>query len=701
MERRELEEIEKFFAASGHRSPMAYLGLDEEASDEEIEAALKKKRSWAQGQQANPKYRTEALFVIKFNTALRRLLIDEREAYEARFLDGQTQVKLEEIDKFIRGALSGGVLSPQIDAAIRVQGRNLDMADHVVEQRINAIANELGTTRATDEDVGGAASTIDFYALLQVSPFATDTEIAEAYRELYRWARNLRDHDRSGKILSALDDAWRILRDPERRKRYDQRRSELENVTEEAEKRAGALARLVGTTETTLPPRAAPSRTNEAMLADIRARTTTPPVTVPASVTGAPSAGQPRPEPVPTPNPPPFTAVSSPTDPMEVIRPSASTGPRLASPVPTAPPESPTSSAAPGAAESGPGPAALRLASTGEVSAPIPNISGRTLGLAAGPQQLRERQPRLLVPGKTIVRLGVPRTAPVSYSVKVQNGGKGRMPGKVVSDAAWLVPDRGWLDPQAREQDVVVEIRPADMPSGRASATLTIVADHGERRVVSFEVSRRTLLLPLLAVLILLTGVAGAYFAAQYRSVTVQGEAAPALHLEIDPPADRVLVEDVLVGAGRKLDITAPQAGRPFRVRIETDGFAAHEELVSLTGADLERKVSLTLTDRVTWLPPEGEPATLLPESAGKPLRGKAAEIGACFADGSQRKVTLTFTLRVTSDGQVRGLDMAGEGLDKQAARECVARVVRAIRVEPFSGTWAQLDVPLELRVGR
>ncbi|MBM4364845.1 MAG: hypothetical protein FJ102_01410 [Deltaproteobacteria bacterium] len=670
MERRELEEIERFFAASGHRSPMAYLGLDEEASDEEIEAALRKKRSWAQGQQANPKYRAEALFVIKFNAALRRLLIEERETYEAHFLDGQTQAKLDEIDKFIRGALAAGVLTPQIDAAIRVQGRSLDMADHVVEQRINAIANELGTTRATDDDVGGAAATIDFYALLQVSPLASDNEIAEAYRERYRWARNLRDHDRGGKVLGALDDAWRILRDPERRKRYDQRRGELEDVTEEVEKRAGALAQLVGGSDGSTPPRAAPPRTNEAMLADIRARMTVPPQ-------GAPE----------------------PPDPMEVMRPSP--GARLATPVPAAPVEPPAVATSTAEGEASPEPSPLRLASAGEVSAPIPNISGRTLGLASGPQQLRERQPRLVLPGKTIVRLAAPRSAPVSYTVKVQNGGQGRMPGKLVSDATWLVPDRAWLDPQAREQDVVVEIRPAEMPGNRASATLTIVADHGERRVVSFEVSRRSYVLPFAAALILIAGLAAAYFAMQYRSSRVVDSAGPALHLEIDPPADRVLVDDVLVGAGRTLEITAPEPGRPFRVRIETDGFAAHEELVSLKGTSLDRKVTLTLADRLAWAPPAGEVATLLPEEAGASLRARAGELGACFTDGSPRRVTLRFTLRVTSDGQVRGLDIAGEGVDRQAARDCVARVVRALRLEPFTGTWAQIEVPVELRVGQ
>ncbi|MBM4390458.1 MAG: hypothetical protein FJ090_05010, partial [Deltaproteobacteria bacterium] len=496
MERRELEEIARFFAASGHRSPMAYLDLDEKASEEEIEVALKKKRRWAQGQQANPKYRAEALFVIKFNAALRRLLIEERETYEAHFLDGQTQAKLDEIDKFIRGALAVGVLTPQLDAAIRVHGRSLEMADHAVEQRINAIANELGITQSTDDDAGRAASTIDFYALLQVSPFANDNEIAEAYRERYRWARNLRDHDRSGKVLGALDDAWRILRDPERRKRYDQRRDELESVTAGVEKRARALAQLVEGSDGSTPPTADPARTNETALAGIRARTTLPP------------------------------GPDAPSEPLAVA-----------------------TSLAEG--EASPEHSPLRLATTGEVRAPIPNISGRTLGLASGPQQLGERQPRLALPGKTIVRLVVPRSAPVSYPVKVQNAGQGEMPGKLVSDAIWLVVGRAWLDPQARQQDVMVEIRPADMPANRASATLTVVADHGERRVVSFEVSRRSYVLPFIAALTLTAGFASTYFAMQYRSSAVVDSVGPTLRLEIDPPADRVLVDDVLVGAGR------------------------------------------------------------------------------------------------------------------------------------------------------
>ena len=55
MERRELEDIERFFASLGHRTPLAYFGLPEDATPGAIDVALKKRRTWAQGQQANPK----------------------------------------------------------------------------------------------------------------------------------------------------------------------------------------------------------------------------------------------------------------------------------------------------------------------------------------------------------------------------------------------------------------------------------------------------------------------------------------------------------------------------------------------------------------------------------------------------------------------------------------------------------------------
>lgn len=113
MERRDLEEIERFVASLGHRTPLAYYGLSEDASPEAIDSAIKKRRTWAQGQQANPKYRTEALFLIKSNANLRKLLVDERELYHETF-SGVDQ-KLAELNAFVTTTLQGadGTLPPR------------------------------------------------------------------------------------------------------------------------------------------------------------------------------------------------------------------------------------------------------------------------------------------------------------------------------------------------------------------------------------------------------------------------------------------------------------------------------------------------------------------------------------------------------------------------------------------------------------
>ena len=61
-----------------HRSKpglYAYLDIDPSADRETITHALQVRRSWAQGQQANPKYRQEALWVIKNIGLLKEALI--------------------------------------------------------------------------------------------------------------------------------------------------------------------------------------------------------------------------------------------------------------------------------------------------------------------------------------------------------------------------------------------------------------------------------------------------------------------------------------------------------------------------------------------------------------------------------------------------------------------------------------------------
>jgi hypothetical protein len=126
METRELEDIERFFAGLGHKTPLAYYGLPEDAEPEAVEAAIKKRRTWAQGQQANPKYRAEALFIIKSNNVLRRLLLEQRDEYAEHF--GEANPRLAELNDFVRKQLSESGWNPPSEVVIRALGRRLQLA---------------------------------------------------------------------------------------------------------------------------------------------------------------------------------------------------------------------------------------------------------------------------------------------------------------------------------------------------------------------------------------------------------------------------------------------------------------------------------------------------------------------------------------------------------------------------------------------
>jgi hypothetical protein len=303
------------------------------------------------------------------------------------------------------------------------------------------------------------------------------------------------------------------------------------------------------------------------------------------------------------------------------------------------------------------------------------------------------------VGGKPIVRLTISGRKATNTSIAVQNAGQGRMPGKVVSDSPWLVVDRPWLDPTARDQTVVVTLRPDQLTARAGVGTITVVTDHGERKVVSFEVSKRSFAGPMLGVLALVALGWGLSRWVENRPEPV-AEGVPELTLRIDPFADRVLVDDRLVTSGALAVVQAPKPGAPFKIRIETDGFSAHEELVSLGTSSIERAVRLELTDAMNWEPPDGTAASLLDESAVDPLRKHAREMGRCFPEGAKRRLTMQATIRATADGQIRFLSLGGEGVDLKAGRECVARIVRGVRLAPFGGVWGQSVVPIDLEVG-
>lgn len=628
MERRELEEIERFFASLGQRSPLAYYGLAEDADTEAVDAAIKKRRTWAQGQQSNPKYRSEALFLIKANANLRKLLIDERSLYVEHFGGGNPA--LTELDEVMTSAFSQGWTNTA-EATIRAAGRRLSIEEGLVDARMAAAAQRLNLVREVDEGLG-AATGLDLYELLAVPMTAGARELEDAYRARYRWARSLKDKERASRVLAALDAAWRIVKDPARRAAYDAQRAELAEATEEVERSGRRLGELLGGGESEPGP-----RSSEELAERLRA---------------APRTGT-------APDAPSFPPTGDAAPPPFRMAPLGDSG---ALPVPTlAPAPSPD----------------------------LANFSGRTIGLATGPQMLRERAPRLVVPVKSPVVLTLPRGRAVRYPLLVKNGGQGKMPAKVVTDVPWIVAERDWIDPSAAEQELVLELRPDRLPGNRGVGTVTVVADHGERRTVQFEVERSSLVIPLLGLLgVVALGVGGWYGWSAWQAANAPPPAA-VLRLTVDPPSSAVAIDGVAASGAGTFEVSPPQRGVPFRLRVEHAGFRAHEELVTVDDASFTRSVRLEV-EPMTWRG-RGAPV-LLDQAALAPVTGAHAAIAGCFAAATGE---LTLMVRIDEAGRPRGLELAGPGLEVEAGRGCVERVLALQTFPAPTGGWGEGTVVL------
>lgn len=309
MERRDLDEVERFLASVGRPNLFVYYGVELSADGDSLDEAVRKRRSWAQGQQSNPKYKSEALFLIKNNALLRRVLIEQNSEYRAHLVEDTTSRNLDTLTAFIRGTLAEGVLTPQGESAILYQGRQLELTDNATLRRLDELLAELGARReGFTDDMSTEATAIDHYAILRVATNATRDQIEEAYRKRYRWARNLKDLQRSAALLEALDNAWRILSDAGRRARYDERRIQMLEVTDEVERRAAALMGLLGGPEDSFtgdyPPPAEP--THEVGFKSRSERPEPPAAVAPPPIAPPVTPRPPEPRPIPVPSPPPL-----------------------------------------------------------------------------------------------------------------------------------------------------------------------------------------------------------------------------------------------------------------------------------------------------------------------------------------------------------------------------------------------------------
>ncbi|MFT5683619.1 MAG: hypothetical protein ACI8RZ_004551, partial [Myxococcota bacterium] len=137
-------ELERF----GSPTLFAYLKIPPTASIRETEAGLDSRRSWAQGQQANHKHRTEAVWFIENQAHTREILLQNRADY-LRFIDSQIRSGgLDQLEMFINGALLHGELTPLAEIAISRQAERIGIPEDIAGGCLDRILAKAGLQRA-------------------------------------------------------------------------------------------------------------------------------------------------------------------------------------------------------------------------------------------------------------------------------------------------------------------------------------------------------------------------------------------------------------------------------------------------------------------------------------------------------------------------------------------------------------------------
>ncbi|HNH47254.1 MAG TPA: hypothetical protein PKY30_09460, partial [Myxococcota bacterium] len=314
---------------------------------------------------------------------------------------------------------------------------------------------------------------------------------------------------------------------------------------------------------------------------------------------------------------------------------------------------------------------------------PPPELQASTLGVAPEPVVIRSQDPRLTVDGPLYYTLENP-TTPLTIQVKVRNDGVGRMPGQVIVRGDGIDVDRMQLNPDQREQVLVLTVVPQRLPAGSSTATVRIQGAHGEWRDVTIQVQRpettsrsMPLFIGLAAVLLVL--VAGAVwvfggFGKEVPPVPVSLDVSPyAEHLSVDGVAREV--------SGSQLSLDRPP-GKATVVELSTQGFKPVKLTIPPADTAVSRRVELEPDVDMTGPPPASAGSGAARPDLASEVSKNAAVLGSCFRGGGS--LTPRFSAWIYgSSGMVLWVDLDPLSAPR-ADMTCVRRIFRGMRVQPF-----------------
>lgn len=209
MSTKNLEVAHRFAELVGAPNLMEYLGLDPSASGDEVRAKLKERRKYMQGMQSNPKYKTQALFLIKNFGALDSVLTNPL-AYLDDARRRQESEHLPVLEMTIKGVLKGGALNQDQVDFLGHQAKELGISEQTFQETLERVSAELGVAAPLPE-LSEDEKSSNHYAVLGVRSQVGRDIIYNAYRDVYRQAKNTPEPAAARHMMEAADQAWKVL----------------------------------------------------------------------------------------------------------------------------------------------------------------------------------------------------------------------------------------------------------------------------------------------------------------------------------------------------------------------------------------------------------------------------------------------------------------------------------------------------------
>lgn len=222
MDSRHLDLAAEFCDLVGKPNLLEYLGLPESASPEALQKKLKARRKYMQGMQSNPKYRAEAIFLIKNFAALNGVLGSPLHYLEDARRRAESQ-HLPVLEMTIKGVLAGGSLNYDQEDYLRRNAVEIGVSEATFDEILDRLATAANVRRAgagltvTPEEL----KNVDFYRTLGVARHASRDEIYGRYRARTEEAKSLPDPAQRDALRTRIEKAWKVLSDEVSRQQYD------------------------------------------------------------------------------------------------------------------------------------------------------------------------------------------------------------------------------------------------------------------------------------------------------------------------------------------------------------------------------------------------------------------------------------------------------------------------------------------------